>query len=84
MTKDDLLEFIANETYDETIDRRVIYGNWIAKSFVKDYPEYEKIFSKRRDLYNIALKESKGIKMLTDDYYAYLIYEEFKKNFFSE
>lgn len=82
MTKEDLLQFIANETYDERIDLRVIYGNWIAKSFVQDNPEYKNQLSQRKDLWKIAGEKAKGIEMLQKDYYAYLIYEEFKKIFF--
>lgn len=82
MTKEDLLEFVANETYNETIDRRVIYGNWIAKSFVIDNPEYKGKLSQRKDLWDIAGEKVKGVEMLQKDYYAFLIYEEFKKIFF--
>ena len=84
MTKDDLLEFIANETYDEKIDLRIMWGKYIGTSLAVDKPELKEKFTQRKDLYQKAFKDAKGVKMLTQDLYCLYIYEEFKKTFFSE
>ena len=64
-----LIEFTENETYLDFIDRRIMYGRWIA--------EHNSKYSKRKDLYEIALTIKNENTVAQN--YAILIYENFKK-----
>lgn len=64
-----LIEFTENETYLDFLDRRIMYGRWIAEHNAK--------YSKRKDLYEIALTIKN--EKTTIENYCILIYENFKQ-----